>query len=313
MPEQEDVPLIWAEDTREAAKHDVTKERYGAFLLYVDDWLSSTAIELMTAAEERGYLRLLMHAWKSGDCGLPDDDKILAKLSKLNRSWRGKSRAVIRAQFYERDGRLFNARLVKERQYQQGVKSARSKAGRAAAEARWDASRIRDAQQKNANSKSNPNSSIKTDIDYPPTHQKKLDASVDLSSSVLRQYARLRNALYRYRQQEGQEDIQPTNRLVVDVMSAAHGARPGTTEQEVIDCLKYLYEGRGLRPGTRSGPRYWSWFPITVADHFAKMRQREEAANPCGYHEGMDRNDYRLEKEQFDKMTDAIEIEGGEA
>ena len=65
--------------------------RYGAFLLYVDDWLSSTAIELMTAAEERGYLRLLMHAWKSPDCGLPKDDKTLAQLSKLGGAWRGKS------------------------------------------------------------------------------------------------------------------------------------------------------------------------------------------------------------------------------
>ena len=29
-----------------------TDERYAAFLFYVEDWLSSTAIDLMTAAEE---------------------------------------------------------------------------------------------------------------------------------------------------------------------------------------------------------------------------------------------------------------------
>jgi uncharacterized protein YdaU (DUF1376 family) len=60
-----------------------TNERFAAFLFYVEDWLSSTAIDLMTAAEERGYLRLLLHAWKNPDCGLPNDDRILAHLSKL--------------------------------------------------------------------------------------------------------------------------------------------------------------------------------------------------------------------------------------
>jgi uncharacterized protein YdaU (DUF1376 family) len=134
------------------------KDRYGAFLLYVDDWLSSTAIDLMSAAEERGYLRLLMHAWKSPDCGLPNDSPALAKLSKLGGGWQGKSGDVLRAQFFERDGRLFNDRLLRERQHQQAVRESRSNAGRTAAVYRWNASRITDAQQKHANPNPSPNS-----------------------------------------------------------------------------------------------------------------------------------------------------------
>lgn len=56
------------------------RERYKAFLLYSDDWLSSTSIELMTP-QEAGYLRLLLYAWKSEDYGIPDDDRVLARLT----------------------------------------------------------------------------------------------------------------------------------------------------------------------------------------------------------------------------------------
>jgi hypothetical protein len=51
--------------------------------MYTDDWLSSAVIAAMTAAEERGYLRLLLYSWNEDDCGLPDDDDTLAQLSKL--------------------------------------------------------------------------------------------------------------------------------------------------------------------------------------------------------------------------------------
>jgi uncharacterized protein YdaU (DUF1376 family) len=140
---------------RARKEHMPQKEKYGAFLLYVDDWLSSTTIELMSAAEERGYLRLLLHAWKADDCGLPDDDATLARLSKLGKSWsrNSKSRATLRGQFVSKDGRLYNERLSREREHQKTVRESRSGAGRIAAASRWNASRIIDAQQKDANSK----------------------------------------------------------------------------------------------------------------------------------------------------------------
>jgi hypothetical protein len=86
------------------------------------------------------------------------------------------------------------------------------------------------------------------------------------------------------------ETIYPKDRQVVDVLDAAEGA----TEEEVIQCLQYLYNERGLKPGTLHGPRSFAWFKTVVGDYFTKKREREGAANPCGYHEWEDRNATRL-------------------
>ncbi len=112
-------------------------ERFAAFLFYVEDWLSSTAIDLMSAGEERGYLRLLLHMWKRPDCGLPNDDRVLAHLSKLGKQWHGKSGAVVRAEFFERDGRLYNERLLRERENQERIRRGKHLGGINGAKARW--------------------------------------------------------------------------------------------------------------------------------------------------------------------------------
>jgi uncharacterized protein YdaU (DUF1376 family) len=136
------------------------RETHQAFLLYTADWLSSTAIELMTAGEERGFFRLLMHEWQSPDCGLPDDDRTLAVLSKLGAEWEAGSGAVLRRQFVPRGGRLFNERLLEERAYQDKVRSARSEAAKTANAVRWSSnsepSRITDGSQTDPNRNRKP-------------------------------------------------------------------------------------------------------------------------------------------------------------
>jgi uncharacterized protein YdaU (DUF1376 family) len=72
----------------------------------------------MTPAEEGAYIRLLCIAWNSNDCGLPDDDKELAVLSRLNEGWFNGSSTKIRKCFKKRGGRLFNLRLLSERKKQ---------------------------------------------------------------------------------------------------------------------------------------------------------------------------------------------------
>ena len=52
------------------------------------------------------------------------------------------------------------------------------------------------------------------------------------------------------------ERISPTDRHVVSVMDSAEGA----TEDEVLRSLRFLREERGLKPGTKNGPRHFSWF-----------------------------------------------------
>jgi uncharacterized protein YdaU (DUF1376 family) len=104
-----------------------------AFLLYIDDWLGSTNIEAMDAHEERGYLRLLLHAAKQPDCGLPNDPVFLAKLSKMGPRWaRGGGEKVMRC-FFQKGGKIFNRRLLDVHQDYLDRKDRRRKA----ADAKW--------------------------------------------------------------------------------------------------------------------------------------------------------------------------------
>jgi hypothetical protein len=144
----------------------------------------------------------------------------------------------------------------------------------------------------------------KTDVDYVTTNRKNSDSSPRECPSPLKQYPLLREALKQYYDEPGQESLYPSDRTVVDVMQAAGGA----TELEVIECLRYFYYERGLKPGTRNAPDHWSWFKTAVADYFRQKRDREEAANLSGYGECFERNGYRLTKREFDRMTEPIEI-----
>lgn len=240
--------------------------RYGAFLLYVDDWLSSTPIELMTAAEERGYLRLLMHAWKSPDCGLPNDDKTLAQLSKLGGAWRGKSGDVLRARFLERDGRLFNERLLRERQHQQEVRHSRSEASRKANAARWDASRNPSRNTDGSVSDPIPNPSPRsTDHDNDslatPVQPGRISPRItpeDIST--------VKRAIAEYMQAEPDESI------VIETIEAGGGA----SVDDICGHLKALWL-KGCKPGKAKGPRGFGWFVAVTRQHFSDQRAMEDA------------------------------------
>jgi uncharacterized protein YdaU (DUF1376 family) len=119
-----------------------------AFLMYIDDWLSSKHIHRMDAHEERGYLRLLLYAATEPDCGIPDDDQELASISMLGKQWfeptkeeakrfrNQTSGEKLRQSFVAKDGRLFNPRLLKEFEYQKEVSEKRKAAGVASGQSR---------------------------------------------------------------------------------------------------------------------------------------------------------------------------------
>ena len=146
-----------------------------------------------------------------------------------------------------------------------------------------------------------------TDLDYLPRNRKNLDSPAGIGSpSVCKHYPLVRTRLARYMQLPGEKKKYPSDRTVVDIMDAA-----GThDEQEVIEALNYLQDGRGLKPFTEHGPRAFAWFKTVLQDYFTKRRDRESAANPCGYAEWEGRNEARLSKTQFETMTDAIEVCG---
>lgn len=115
------------------------KEKSPAFSLYANDWLGSQRIAVMSPEEEGAYIRLLCYAWGDPDCSLPDDDNILATLSRLGERWfNGCSTNVKRCfnEHPEKPGRIYNPRLLEERKKQQhrslkakesGVKSGESR------------------------------------------------------------------------------------------------------------------------------------------------------------------------------------------
>jgi uncharacterized protein YdaU (DUF1376 family) len=98
------------------------------FRFYTNDWLGSQAIATMTPAEEGAYIRLLAFAWNSQDCGLPDDDDKLAAISRLGADWHKGSGQVVRRCFFQQNGKLFNAKLLGEREHADTVSSKRSDA-----------------------------------------------------------------------------------------------------------------------------------------------------------------------------------------
>jgi Helix-turn-helix domain len=120
------------------------------------------------------------------------------------------------------------------------------------------------------------------------------------------QYPRLREALASYMQgNDSDARIYPTDRQVVDVKDSALGA----SELEIIECLRYLRQERGLLPGSRHGPRHFSWFPTVVVDYFRRERDRQAAATPAGA-SGLP--GIGIDKATFNSMTEAIEIEGSQ-
>ena len=145
----------------------------------------------------------------------------------------------------------------------------------------------------------------KTDLDCLPLNRKNRDSPSGVRPpSICNAYPNVRECLARYMQLPGDEKEYPSDRIVVDILDAA-----GTyDEQEVVAALQYLYQERGLKPFTRNGPRSFAWFKTVLQEHFTKKRDRESAANPCGYHEWEERNETLLSKAQFDAMTNAIEL-----
>jgi len=89
----------------------------------------------MTPEQRGGYINLLAHEWLEEDCSLPDDDAELAFLSGLNDRWPECS-SLIRKCFEKRGKKLFNLRLLEEREKQEAFRQQCSKAGRKSGEVR---------------------------------------------------------------------------------------------------------------------------------------------------------------------------------
>lgn len=142
------------------------KRKSPSFQFYPDAWLSSADIMLMTPAEEGAYVRLLCIAWMDADCSLPADSRVLASLSRLGDEWEGESGEKIRAKFVERDGRLYNERLLEERRKQREWSQKSSKGGLKSATSR--AAKIGKGSSRLVDTKAQPNPNQVVDNWLPP-------------------------------------------------------------------------------------------------------------------------------------------------
>lgn len=95
-----------------------SKRTTPSFQFYPDSFLSSSKVERMSMTERGIYITFLARCWQ--DNGLPTDMKVLAgfarmKPAQFERVWKG---GALSECFYERNGKLHNERLDKERKKQ---------------------------------------------------------------------------------------------------------------------------------------------------------------------------------------------------
>lgn len=79
------------------------------FPFYVNDFLSSSKVTLMSNEERGGYILLLCHEWNDPHCTLPDNDEAIRKLSQLMGDL-----TLVKSCFIRKRGRLLNERLYTE-------------------------------------------------------------------------------------------------------------------------------------------------------------------------------------------------------
>lgn len=103
--------------------------------LYVADYLSATS--RLTTEQHGAYLLLLMDYWKNG--APPDNDVVLAQITKLSPDAWSNARTMLQPFFEVLDGAWVQARVENELQKAHHNKKANQERGLKGAQARWAA------------------------------------------------------------------------------------------------------------------------------------------------------------------------------
>ncbi len=124
--------------------------------LWTDSYLADTMH--LDCLESGAYLHLLIAAWRSPDCSLPDDDKRLARFAKCTpRQWK-KVKPTVMEFWTLSEHKWFQKRLLKERNYVSDKREQQSQAGKASALKRLQSSStdVASPLQRKANGKATP-------------------------------------------------------------------------------------------------------------------------------------------------------------
>lgn len=104
---------------------------FPALPLWTDAYLGDTTH--LTTLEHGAYLLLLMVSWRSRDCSLADDDRLLARYAKVTPAQWRRLRPVIEDFFTVKDGRWIQRRLRDEANAVRQRRQQQVEAGRASA------------------------------------------------------------------------------------------------------------------------------------------------------------------------------------
>jgi uncharacterized protein YdaU (DUF1376 family) len=107
---------------------------FPALPLWTDAYLGDTTH--LSTIEHGAYLLLLMTAWRTNGCSLPDDDRLLARYARLSGQQWKRMRPVIEDFFVVRSGRWRQPRLTDERDTVKRFSESQSRKGKRGADAR---------------------------------------------------------------------------------------------------------------------------------------------------------------------------------
>lgn len=143
------------------------------FPFFPDDWLSSSRIDLLTADQERGFLRLLCRSWGLPGCALPVDENHLLKWSLMPDA--NALRTVMRLFFDRtdmgwRNPKLYSLWLKAQEKHFKASQSAkcRHNKGKQPCERIADAERMNMPSQCVGNANQNHNQNHKESKETPP-------------------------------------------------------------------------------------------------------------------------------------------------
>lgn len=135
--------------------------------LYIGDYLADTA--RLTTEQHGAYLLLLMDYWRSGR--LPDDDSVLAQITKLTPDAWSNAKAMLKQFFSIEDGHWVHKRVEQEIELAKTNKEKNHRRATQAAQARWG---NKDAESNakskpSSNATSNANSNAKAMLEECPS------------------------------------------------------------------------------------------------------------------------------------------------
>lgn len=117
---------------RAIAQGETEMAEFPALPIFTDAYLADT--RHLTAAQHGAYLLLLMMAWRTPDCSLPDDDEKLARWSCMDkRTWKANKETILSFWARNNSGHLIQKRLLDERKYVEQLRSKNVRAGKISA------------------------------------------------------------------------------------------------------------------------------------------------------------------------------------